>query len=1043
MKPLTLTLEHFGPYDHETIDFSSFYAQSLFLISGKTGSGKTTLFDAMSYALYGNTSGDSREAKEMRSNFATIDDVTRVTFVFEQDKKTYHIVREPEQLRRRLRGDGEKLEKAKSVLTIFNEEGKEEAQYTKQMDVNTYIQNLLQLSAKQFAQIVMLPQGDFQRFLQSDSDNKETVLRQLFDTSMYQEIAKQLKEKKKVQSNELKKEQQKLSTLFEQVSWDDECLENLENNLTVDEKLALYDEQKKKKEQNITHLNQAITEMTKQKTQLATELDSAKTLLNLFVDKETTSQLLEKRLLDKETINQLKQSLHEFTQLEPVEKILTDRLLINQKITGLEEDMLVAQASLKETEEQLSQLVEKKEELESQSREMKEYDKQLIHLEDLLPLFEEKSVLMEKLSQLTTIEKKQLTDKDTLDKNYLADKQRIAEMQEEIDLIPTIYKQQAELTDTILQKEALLSKVDSYEKNEAMSLSLDRELKELYERKELLEQEDKSLQSELSKVKDQWARGQIARLSLDLIDGSPCPVCGSVEHPTPAHATQLSKEEFEQLEQSLESLTNQQEDMVKTFSKLQANYESLCDKQMLVQSTREELSHVISAELSEYLPSEWLRIVTREVSELKEQLEQQKKLLNHLEQQKRDLEQAKEQLAKAGHSLEMIKQDIQQTQEDKRLAQHSQKELEKRLGEEFSTLEEVKKEQQSLTYKLEHWQKEQKECLEKVSETTKEKTRMETRIEELEKNRLVEKTTLATLEDKKAEYLSMYQWSEEKLQTVLQDKENKTSYDEQVTQFEKEVYALKDTLSTLEKKTNQIEKPDVSVIEERYQTILEEYETLVDNKREQEIKLEQNNRIIQTITQLMASIKDEMTRLHELSVLSDVLNGDSDNKLSIERYVLQSYLRKILTVANQTLKRLTRGRYTFALRDETQSSKKKTGLEIDIFDDNVGQLRGVNTLSGGESFIASLTLALALAEVIQSESGGVKIDAMFIDEGFGSLDEEALETAIRALETMGESNRLIGIISHVNELKERIPQQLKISVSKDNRSHATPQLEFT
>ena len=109
----------------------------------------------------------------------------------------------------------------------------------------------------------------------------------------------------------------------------------------------------------------------------------------------------------------------------------------------------------------------------------------------------------------------------------------------------------------------------------------------------------------------------------------------------------------------------------------------------------------------------------------------------------------------------------------------------------------------------------------------------------------------------------------------------------------------------------------------------------------------------------------------------------------------------------------------------------------------MGQLRGVNTLSGGESFIASLTLALALAEVIQSEAGGVKIDAMFVDEGFGSLDEEALETAIRALETMGESNRLIGIISHVNELKERIPQQLKISVSKDNRSHATPQLEFT
>ncbi|MGX6971025.1 AAA family ATPase [Vagococcus bubulae] len=1043
MKPLTLTLEHFGPYENETIDFSSFYAQSLFLISGKTGSGKTTLFDAMSYALYGSTSGESREAKEMRSNFSTIDDTTRVTFAFEHDKKTYHIVREPEQLRRRLRGDGEKLEKAKSVLTIYNEEGKEEAQYTKQMDVNMRIQDLLQLSAKQFSQIVMLPQGDFQRFLQSDSDNKEAVLRQLFDTSMYQDIARSLKDKKKEQSNQLKKEQQKLSTLFEQINWDEAYIEKSTDELTIDEKLDLYEEQKESKERHIARLDETVNTTKKQRDNQLSVLEKARALAQCFEEKEETTKKLEVKLLEEENIHLLKEKMNDFIQVEPLEKIVDEILKVQQTIQKLNEEQEQVSHLLEKVTQQLVELTARKQALEKQQPVMKEYEKRLVKLEELVPLFEEEKNIKVTLTTLQKTEETQSNQKEILEQSLNAKQFQYTQLQESIATIPTRYKEQAELKERLSREEKLLSKVEAYQLLEQQNATLSSELIVLNHTQKQLDEELAQIKLTLSDKKDQWARGQIARLSLDLKEGMPCPVCGSIEHPTPAHVTQLSKEEFNDLEELIAHLEQRQEEAVQQLSNINAQITSSQEKLSNDEKELNEMRKTISAELMDKESSSWLDDITQQVGKTTEQLDRLKEQLVNLEQQEQEIMTIKESSKEIEQQLATVTKEWQQTQEEKRLQQHSYEQLKKRLGEEFSSLDAVINEQKELQHQLENWNQSSRQCEKAVSDATNERTKTQTRLEEIEKNNQIQEKELGTLKSRKIEYLSNYQWDEDKLQAILTDKTHKASYEKTINQYEKEVFSLRESLVTLEEKTKGTEKPNVLDMEESYQEISQIYDELVDKKRQEEIQLENNNKTIATIQRLMKNIKEEMQSLHELSVLSDVLNGDSDHKLSIERYVLQSYLRKILNVANHTLKRLTRGRYTFALRDAKQSSKKKTGLEIDIFDDNVGRLRGVNTLSGGESFIASLTLALALAEVIQSESGGVKIDAMFIDEGFGSLDEEALETAIRALETMGGSDRLIGIISHVNELKERIPQQLKISVSKDNRSHATPQLEFT
>lgn len=203
----------------------------------------------------------------------------------------------------------------------------------------------------------------------------------------------------------------------------------------------------------------------------------------------------------------------------------------------------------------------------------------------------------------------------------------------------------------------------------------------------------------------------------------------------------------------------------------------------------------------------------------------------------------------------------------------------------------------------------------------------------------------------------------------------------------------------------------------------------------------QNNRALkkQMHHQLML-LKKQTAEVIALQQLSDGINGSNIKKTSLERYVLQNYLKKVLEVANQHLNLLTSDRYQFELNTQVKSYKNQTGLEIDVYDTMAGTTRSVYTLSGGESFIAALALAISLAEVIQAQAGGIIIDALFIDEGFGSLDEESLEMAITALETIENEGRMIGIISHVSELKTRIPQQLKIKTNGSGQSKVSYQL---
>lgn len=276
--------------------------------------------------------------------------------------------------------------------------------------------------------------------------------------------------------------------------------------------------------------------------------------------------------------------------------------------------------------------------------------------------------------------------------------------------------------------------------------------------------------------------------------------------------------------------------------------------------------------------------------------------------------------------------------------------------------------------------------------------------------------------------------TEETMRELIAQAAQTTVLSEEIKTYEQEKVFVQQRLALLDAQLKEQAAIDLNQLEADYlqlQTVMEELQQETIRKQE---KVNGNQRLFDELQVIYQQNVEELAQLGQLQQLAETINGENVKKTSLERYVLQQFLTEILEVANERLARLTRGRYQFELADKVGSYRSSTGLEIDIYDDNAGQVRRAHTLSGGESFIAALALAISLADVIQQRAGGIEIEALFIDEGFGSLDEESLEMAMEALEMIENEGRMIGIISHVRELRARILQQVFVETNGSGQS---------
>lgn len=1043
MQPISLKLENFGPYEDSLIDFSNFYAQSLFLITGKTGAGKTTIFDGMCYALYGSTSGGLRQGKEMRSNFAEIGKKTKVVFTFKQGKKTYEVVREPEQLVKKQRGEGYREQAAIVSLTVFDEDSKEINQLTKQKDVGPFLSELIQLNDQQFAQIVMLPQGEFRRFLNADSDSKEKVLRKLFNTYFYQNIAETLRQHKKKQETSLKEVKQELVLLTSQLEWQAAFDEKKTNDMYYQDILVLYKEQEAiyfneeqeltdelvmirgnlKKNQELIQSETKIVELFKEKSELTDKLIALKENSEEIKESQTYADLLSKAAKIETTFNGLRELKEQYkATLANEQKVIQDK----------EKNELELDANRKI----LSDLMAEEELIQQFELTLKEIDVSI-------PLFEKKNELETKRKKLEQTLSVLVSEKEQLKIRRIDLEKELIKSQEIVEMKASIIEEKYQL---IKREEDSLEKIEktkSYLKECQKMIVLKEQQMSLKKQKINLENEWQEKLVRQKQLKNDFAKAQIAKLSLDLIEGEACVVCGSLEHPNPSHGIEISKEEMSQLERSLElaeeAQLNCKEQIIVLENEITFKNNELTSLEKETETTKKTIQTYFDVATKE---SDWLTVLNQNYQSLTKQVKEKVDNLSRIEKAEQTLEGLKKEALEIATKDNSQEQIIRDNENEELQLKVSYEDLVTRLPKEWSNALEMKQEAVKINERVKTWRMEVEILNEKIVNQNNQLLIETTTLENIsmQKNERQEKIQI---EDKKiVEFLKASSLDEVTLTELILNLDTLPVIEQKVKKYEQELHTFE---TNLEKIINRLEgktEPDLTQIIASQEKLVEQEKLQQEILTTLQYRIKQNEKILKTVTAKEVVMKTDLDALEELTELTNVMTGDGGNKLSMERFVLQTYLKRILERANEKLILLTHGRYQFELKEEQGSFKKKTGLEINIFDDNVGSLRGVNTLSGGESFIAALSLALSLAEVIQEEAGGIKIDAMFIDEGFGSLDEDALEMAIRSLESIEGDGRLIGIISHVRELKERIPQQLQIKSTIDGKSYVEERLEF-
>lgn len=1035
MLPKKIIMENFGPFVHEEVDFDELTEAPLFLISGKTGAGKTTIFDAITFALYGDASGGVRSSNEIRSSFAEPTEETRVQFIFEHQGRKYSIERWPKQTLAKKNGKGETTKNQKVQLSIFNDKGQEAEAYTKVDAVNEVIYQILNLQKDQFRQIVMLPQGEFRTFLNANSTEKETVLRSLFGTSFYRQFTENLK----LQKCELEKSVSEMTTridqLFQQVV--------AEKGVTYGESLNLAREYLLLEEQELLKSQTELAEKQAKQKALQQQLQRAQELSESFKQEQQTRRELlkiEEQLPEQE---EKKQQLVRGRELEKIRPTY-DRIqeLVKQQIQQTDEATENQQRAA-ELEQQYSECQKQTTDFEQQSAEWQTKEQQLQSLNALLPLVKQKEQLMK--------QKTELTDKQAKQQEHLTEIiQQIKVHEEKIKLLVTKqntekmwqdrrYEElQFQQTVTHLQQSAK-DIFDQQEEEEDQQIKL----AQLVEKASRTSNQLTSEVADYKKLKSQWASAEIARLSMDLLPGEPCPVCGSKEHPNPAQHAELTTDNLGQLQVALETQETRIKQLELIREQAEAQYEvgiktfdQLQEDRSAAQKAQEEQINTLQATFADYYQLEveadlselviFLRERQKETDERLAEINESKQTLLDL---KAEIDNNQAKKLESETSLNVVKGELQT--------------LEGRL----SSIEEQTKEWQLPTLEAHIV-----ELQGKIDEYHTHLQAHQALVKELEQQhiRLQENhKLLAKQQQETGENLEKFQTS---LQQQLVDANlaieqlasapiDLLSLEQEITDFDQQLLLLKDRQSRLAEVIKDQEKPELDEL----QTLVTSCEAEVTQFQQQhyakESQLQQQRTLIETIEDLQAQSKEQLDELSQMMQLYQTMNGDNPQKISLERYVLQWYLAEVLQCANQQLNQLTKGRYRFELKQETGRSKGNTGLEINVYDDNAGATRSSHTLSGGESFIAALSLALGLAEVIQSQAGGVAIEALFIDEGFGSLDEEALEMAMEALESIENAGRMIGIISHVRELKERIPQQIIVETSGTGRSSIRYQLE--
>lgn len=881
MKPLKIKISAFGPYKNcIDIDFEKLGESGIFLITGDTGAGKTTIFDSISFALFGEVSGSNRPVPSVRSDFADNDTETFVELEFTHRNKKYKIRRNPAYERTKKRGEGTTKTSADASLEYDDKV----ISGTKNVDIK--IEEILGINSKQFKQISMLAQGEFLKILFAESKDRTEIFRRIFDTDIYNQIAKRLADKTRIAKAELEQLKDYFAINSSNIVWKD-GIQSVQpkdvNELFIQEILEKLQQEIKINSEQFEKCQEQISKQSDE---------------NSKMEKEITAQKDKNDKIDR------------CQKLQEEQKVLQEK----------QEDI-----------KQKEILIQKSQEI----------------INKILPKEDKKKELEKEISQ------KQKVLQDIFEKIELGKKkeEKFKQILELIEIIKVQFQKYSELKDGKTELEDKIKKLQVIIKEQENK-------KIASENAQKLEVEWEKLSTEVLEKEKEFFKEQAGILAEKLKENEPCPVCGSLHHPNLAIKSKsvLTKEELDNLKEKEEK-----------------------SRKILTDATNKvtEINSKIETLIKEFGEKPDVELYNKKYAEISEKLE---KAYNQLNDNYKQI---------------MLKDIVIESFE-------------------YDTFKE------KITNKI---SKEREEFLKLQTQQEENKKQIDELLQKQEKAQNDYQNTLKELG---------FENEEQYKKSVLNNLQIEI-FSKEIEKYKTDVTINATKLEEIQKEIKGFEKVDLTAKIQEFNNKKQELENMRRQQMEYHRIFENNNRILvdlQTNSKKLDSKIKEFTMVEDLSKIA---NGTvyGKRRIEFEQFVQASYFDMVIIEANKRLLKMTDNRFLLVRKESSERVSDKIGLELEVIDNYNGKRRDVKSLSGGEAFKAALSLALGLSDVIQSYSGGIVVDTMFIDEGFGSLDTESREQAINTLNQLTDNHKLIGIISHVTELKERIDKKVIVTKSTE------------
>lgn len=1070
MRPLKLKMQAFGSYGRETIiDFTK-PEQNLFLITGDTGAGKTTIFDAVVFALYGEASSTSnkKEGVVLQSQYAELNIEPYVELEFMEGEEQYIVRRVPRHLKTVTRGaaKGKGTREITGSVSLFMPDGTE---YPPK-EANAKLQEITGLTKSQFMQVAMIAQGEFMELLRAKSDDKKKIFRKLFNTEMYEQIVNELGNRKRNMEREIAvirtrcqsetarikffgdKAQEK-DTGDHEISLCETRLEKLKKSVSegeivvmpeltevLDRYLIILDNRLKKAQK----FYEDAAEIRDKKRDIYIE---AQQLQSLFTQRKQTEEELEKyrkQSFEMENKEKLAGSIWDAWEIktfydfwkagqEDAERVRTAFENQTGKLPGLMEkeagmiqEEQKKQKELEMVQEEYTRTLEKAEKAIQLFVQIKETKKKVDMGKKLLDKARIKEEEDKKAFEVLENRQKALRDRS----------EQLSDAGEKLAVCQSQMKEINGMTEDLKELSGIYKEQKTYEKNIEELKEKYKEARASYEKKH----------GEYEKIRQDFLDAQAGFLASELMEGQPCPVCGSTEHPRPCIIkkvhTEFTREGMELLEKETEKLRTEQE-------KLSAEVKSNTDLRDMKKQDFDERFHRLKNRMRENIPvlpeefspgqgQELIRQWMKEVQEngIKyqrdwEELQSVQKQLRDLEEEKpavrKQMELSAEQVREAGIAYESAKAEFQSYS----------------FSSDFESEDAARKAETEAACKKERFTEDYNTARAAREKAAAERSSTETLIKKYK----AELPAAETEEKKrKKNYESM---AEEKDMAESQWKSLTDSYEKQMTeQLRKEVQIFREGKKAAEGKAQSLtaaignRKPPVMADIQKETEDAEHSLRSAENLRDQLRSVYKDNKEVDQILSPMLQERQKLVEEHgRIDHLYRLVSGNvSGSRMDLETYVQRYYLEKILYAANRRFQDMSAGQFELRMYNlEKAGEGKNRGLDLMVYSAVTGKEREVRTLSGGESFMAALALALGMADQIQENSAAINLDMMFIDEGFGSLDEHSRNQAVKVLLEMAEGSKLIGIISHVTELKQEIEDQL-IVTKDESGSHVKWQI---